>query len=238
MATIARVCAGAMFGGMSCLMATTPVDAKEIYNPPYAPSTACSRVYFDVEVADKMTWFGSTEKRDLGRIEFELFDDVVPITARNFRELCRGEQGASPDGYKLHYKGSSFHRIIPGFMIQGGDFTKGDGRGGCSIYGARFKDESFAGRAGKHISPGLLSMANAGPNTNGSQFFITVAKTSWLDGKHVVYGQVVNGMDIVRQMEGMGTQSGKPSAAVTIRDCGVLKEYIPDKPKNKYGTLQ
>jgi peptidylprolyl isomerase len=222
-ASIARILFGAVAGGATCLAVnSTGVEAKEVYHAPYPQSTSNSRVYFDLEVADKSTWFGSVDKRDLGRVEFELFDDVVPLTARNFRELCRGTQGATPDGYKLHFKGSSFHRIIPGFMIQGGDFTRGDGRGGASIYGARFKDESFAGRAGKHIAPGLLSMANAGPNTNGSQFFITVAKTSWLDGKHVVFGQVTGGMNIIREVENLGTQSGKPTAAVSIKNCGVI----------------
>jgi peptidylprolyl isomerase len=224
MATIARICAGAIAGGATCFVGKTVVEAKEVYHTPYPTNAKNSRVFFDIECSDKTTWFGSMDKRDLGRIEFELFDDVVPLTARNFRELCRGTQGQSPDGYKLHFKGTTFHRIIPGFMLQGGDFTRGDGRGGCSIYGTRFKDESFAGRAGKHVAPGLLSMANAGPNTNGSQFFITVAKTSWLDGKHVVFGQVTSGMEIVREVETKGTQSGKPMAAVVIKDCGVIAD--------------
>ena len=222
-ATFARLAVGAAAGGATCMWAA-PVEAKEVYHSPYPPTATNSRVYFEIEIADKGSWFGGFDKRDAGRIEFELFDDVVPLTARNFRELCRGTQGQTADGYKLHFRGSSFHRIIPGFMLQGGDFTKGDGRGGASIYGARFKDESFAGRAGKHIAPGLLSMANAGPNTNGSQFFVTTAKTSWLDGKHVVFGQVLNGMEVVRDVDKFGTQGGKPTAAITIKDCGVLAD--------------
>lgn len=220
-----RLIAGAAAGCATCAFSSaSAAEAKEMYHSPYPMTKENSQCFFDIAIQDKQTWFGTAEKRDAGRIEFELFDDVVPLTARNFRELCRGGQGQSPDGYKLHFKGSCFHRIIPGFMLQGGDFTTGDGRGGCSIYGSRFKDESFAGRAGRHIAPGLLSMANAGPNTNGSQFFVTVAKTSWLDGKHVVFGQVLNGMEIVREIEKFGTQAGKPTAAVLIKDCGVLQD--------------
>lgn len=149
-----------------------------------------------------------------GTIELELFADVVPKTAENFRALCSGELGA-----EMRYAGSPFHRIIPGFMIQGGDFTNGNGSGGKSIYGERFEDENFELR---HTEAGLLSMANAGPDTNGSQFFITVAPTPWLDGKHVVFGKVVGGMDVVKRMEAQGSPSGRTKEPVVLTDCRVL----------------
>merc|ERR1711959_327530 len=154
-----------------------------------------------------------------GRIEFELFADVTPKCAENFRALCTGEKGVGKSGKPLHYKGSKFHRVITEFMCQGGDFTAGNGTGGESIYGSKFNDENFIK---KHNKPGLLSMANAGPNTNGSQFFITTVVTSWLDGKHTVFGEVSKGMDVVKACEAVGSGSGATKKPVVIADCGQL----------------
>ncbi|KAG6434225.1 hypothetical protein SASPL_105848 [Salvia splendens] len=169
------------------------------------------KVFFDILIGKAKT----------GRIVMELFADTTPKTAENFRALCTGEKGIGSSGKPLHFKGSTFHRIIPRFMCQGGDFTRGNGTGGESIYGAKFADENFTL---KHTKPGLLSMANSGKNTNGSQFFITTATTSWLDGKHVVFGEVVDGYNVVKEMEKVGSDAGTPSSTVLIEDCGQIVE--------------
>merc|ERR1712072_650796 len=161
-----------------------------------------SNVFFDV----------TKNGAPLGRITFKLYDDVVPKTARNFRELCTGEHG-------FGYKGSSFHRVIPDFMLQGGDFTRGNGTGGKSIYGEKFADENFKLR---HTEPYLLSMANAGPGTNGSQFFITTVACPWLDGKHVVFGKVIEGQELVKSIEKLGSGSGKTQQKIEISAAGQL----------------
>jgi len=181
-------------------MAKTPMN----YSPPLgAPNPANPLVYFDISVGDGTP---------LGRIVMEMKKDITPKTAENFIQLAQQPMGAG-------YKGSRFHRIIPSFMCQGGDFTRGNGTGGRSIYGAKFEDENFQLA---HTGPGVLSMANAGPNTNGSQFFLCTVETAWLNGKHVVFGQVVDGYSVVKAMEACGDRSGATAVPVMIADCGVM----------------
>ncbi|EEC03460.1 putative cyclophilin type peptidyl-prolyl cis-trans isomerase [Ixodes scapularis] len=173
--------------------ATAETEDKAKANP---------QVYFDVSV----------DGQEVGRVRILLYKDVVPLTAENFRCLCTHEKG-------FGFKKSTFHRIIPGFMCQGGDITNHNGTGGRSIYGKKFDDENFEL---KHTGPGMLSMANSGPNTNSSQFFLTTAKTDWLDGKHVVFGQVISGMEVVKKIEAYGSSSGKVSKKVEISNSGEL----------------
>ncbi|KAL3814028.1 hypothetical protein ACJIZ3_015296 [Penstemon smallii] len=173
------------------------------------------RVFLDVDI----------DKQRIGRITIALYGEVVPKTVENFRALCTGEMGKAPNGKVLHYKGTPFHRVIPGFMIQGGDIVSGDGKGNQSIYGGTFRDENLKL---KHSYPGVVSMVNSGPDSNGSQFFITTVKAYWLDGEHVVFGKVIDGMDTVYAIEGSaGTYSGKPRKKVLIADSGEI-------PKTKW----
>ncbi|GMP64263.1 hypothetical protein CsSME_00025620 [Camellia sinensis var. sinensis] len=192
------------------------------------------RVYLDVDI----------DKQRVGRIVLGLYGQIVPKTVENFRALCTGELGKTANGKALHYKGTPFHRIIPGFMIQGGDIIYGDGKGGESIYGGTFRDESFKI---KHSHPGVVSMVNSGADSNGSQFFITTVKTSCvnlhfklfrLDGKHIVFGKVIEGMDTVYAIEGgAGTYSGKPRKKVIIADSGEISKSEWEEGSKSSATI-
>lgn len=198
-----------MLRALLCLSALAMTTASFAKSP--ADGEVTDKVYFDITINNEPA----------GRIVMGLFGKEVPKTVANFKSLCTGDKGKTSSGIPLSYKGSIFHRVIPGFMLQGGDFTRANGTGGVSIYGEKFPDENFEF---VHNSPGLLSMANSGPNTNGSQFFITTVPTSYLDGKHVVFGKVLEGMDVVRKIENQGTQSGRTRSKVVISDCGEVKE--------------
>lgn len=171
-----------------------------------------SRVFFDMSIGGK----------EVGRIVVGLYGNAVPKTVLNFEKLAKGDT-THPMGRKLSYEGSTFHRIIPDFMIQGGDFTNHNGTGGLSIYGDKFNDEKNGLTRFRHSEPGILSMANSGKNTNGSQFFITTKATPWLDTRHVIFGKVVSGMNVVRLIEDNGSQSGKPVSVVRVERCGVIE---------------
>jgi len=192
----------AVAAAFSC---ATPASAADPTN-----AEVTDKVYFDVEI----------DGEPAGRIVLGLFGKDVPKTAENFRALSTGEKGKGKSGIPLDYEGSGFHRVIPDFMLQGGDFTRGDGTGGESIYGMKFADENFKY---DHTVPGLLSMANAGPNTNGSQFFITTVPTPWLNGRHVVFGRVVDGMDVVKKIEAQGSRSGRTRSLIKITEAGELE---------------
>lgn len=167
------------------------------------------RVFFDISINDK----------EVGRLEFELRSDIVPKTTENFRVLCTGGVGNTKSGIRKTYKGSVIHRIVPGLLIQGGDYTKGNGTGGESIYNSKFNDENFIL---EHGEPGVLSMANSGPNTNGSQFFITTVPCPKLNGKYVAFGKVVKGFEVLEAVEAQGSEDGVPYSEVVIIDSGEL----------------
>ena len=190
------------------------------YQPHHPTVPSNPKVFFEISIGGAAA----------GRITLELFADAVPKTAENFRALCTGEKGVGKSGKPLHYKGAPFHRIIPQFMCQGGDITRGDGTGGESIYGDRFDDETFKGKAGVHFGPGTLSMANAGPHTNASQFFLCTYATPHLNGRHVVFGQVLTGYEVVKSMEEMGSPEGKPRKPIVITDCGQLQAAPSKQP--------
>ncbi|CAB9515346.1 cis-trans isomerase [Seminavis robusta] len=212
--TVFCILAFFIFAGFTGLDGGKPVKAARVKLED-ASSKDNPRVFFDITIDGAKT----------GTITMELFANIVPKTADNFKCLCTGEKGMGKAGKPLHYKGSVFHRVIPSFMCQGGDFTRGNGTGGESIYGDRFADEWVNGFI-PHSEPGLLSSANCGKDTNGSQFFLTTAKTPWLNLKHVVFGRVEDGMDVVQKIEAVGSGSGTTSAKVVIADCGLVKNKI------------
>ncbi len=200
--------AGMLFCGV---MSMTNASAQSA-----AEAKVTDKVFFDIEINGEAA----------GQIVMGLFGEDVPKTAENFRALCEGVKGKGLFKKQMGYEGSIFHRVIPQFMLQGGDFTNGNGTGGLSIYGEKFPDENFKYR---HDTVGLLSMANSGPNTNGSQFFITTVKTPWLDGKHVVFGRVIEGMELVKRIESLGSPSGRVQLPVKIAKSGEVKAKAAEK---------
>nr|AEQ39058.1 putative peptidyl-prolyl cis-trans isomerase [Wolffia arrhiza] len=212
-----------VLGVLGVVLLFSSVQRKEVAQPE-APNEVVQveeiheithRVFMDISFADQF----------VGRLVIGLYGKVVPKTVENFRALCAGRVGVGSSGKLLHYKGTHFHRVVWGFMIQGGDLVYGNGSGSDSIYGKSFDDENFTL---KHSQAGIVSMVNFGPNTNGCQFFITTVKTSWLDGEHVVVGKVIEGMDTVFTIESSaGTYRGKPRRKVIISDSGEL----PDPPQ-------
>ncbi len=228
LALVLTACLAAMFIPKPTEVQQSPYDDNgKLITQTSAPVTSSNsqdtKSANDAKVTKKVFFDVQIDGQAAGRIVIGLFHDEVPKTAENFRALCTGEKGQGKKGKPLHYKGSTFHRIVPGFMCQGGDFTNANGTGGESIYGEKFADENFTFT---HDVPGVLSMANAGANTNGSQFFITTVPTRGLDGRHVVFGRIIEGMDVVKKVEAKGTRSsaGTPTAKVVIADCGELTE--------------
>lgn len=207
------------------MLATLAIGASLAWSPARAPGSALTtrsravamRSPSSSDITSNVFFDMAIDGEPVGRMTFGLFGGVVPKTTDNFRALCTGEKGTGVSGRPLHYRGSIFHRVIPQFMCQGGDFTDFIGTGGESIYGRKFEDENFELT---HDYPGLLSMANSGPNSNGSQFFITTVPTPHLDGKHVVFGEVTDGFDVLGMIEAVGSRSGATAAKVEIVDCG------------------
>mmetsp|Transcript_24111 Transcript_24111/g.36816 ORF Transcript_24111/g.36816 Transcript_24111/m.36816 type:complete len:296 (-) Transcript_24111:72-959(-) len=215
----------AAFGITQAMSQNINSDPEDLMDGPAKPQAEIThRAYFDIDI----------NSRPAGRVVIGLYGSIVPKTVENFKTLCEGTETNPRTGARLSYSNSSFHRIIPNFMIQGGDFTNHNGTGGMSIYGAKFPDENFKL---KHTGPGILSMANSGPNTNGSQFFICTQKTAWLDGKHVVFGVVEEGFDVIKRVESYGSSSGKPSTKIMIKNAGIIsQEPIPVGSKEDVPT--